>query len=158
MRSWLSRSSAATHVTVAVSGLTRKDQLPCAAGAAVRGQANEPGDLQNRRASVRELLEASPSASSEAYKKVASYACMPRAGEAWTEAGMHACPASPSHSSGTSGGAVQQGEHVRTHSLVCSCWNVCSEAHGEGAGSARRPRYIAVSGLMQPGKLPCAVG
>ena len=88
MRSWLSRSSAAAHVTVAVSGLTQKDQLPCAAGAAVRGQANEPGDLQNRRASVRELLEASPSASGKAYKKVASYACMPRTGEAWTEAGM----------------------------------------------------------------------
>ena len=93
MRSWLSRSSAAAHVTVAVSGFMQKDHLPCAVGAAVRGQANEPGDPRNRRASLPKVLEASPSASGKAYKQVASYACMPRTGEAWTEAGMHACPA-----------------------------------------------------------------
>ena len=67
-------------------------------------------------------------------------------------------PGSPSHSSATSEGAVQQGKHARMHSLVCSCWNGCSEAHCEELVSARRSRYIAVSGLIEPSELPSAAG
>jgi hypothetical protein len=120
----------------------QKGQLPCAVGAAVRGQANEPGDLQIGVHPCRKCWKpaAQPLEKHARGGELRLYASNRRGVEGSRDARM---PGSPSLSSGTSGGAVQQGEQPRMHSLVCSCWNVCS------GGTQRR------SWLSPPATLYC---